>query len=188
MVQVTTSLTVTQAPFPFSGLEDILRPQSYVPLQEYRAYTVGESIPATGAGDNQRFLFQVTLPRNFAYAIVDLGVRITGANGATNNWDNQLNCIFENASSPTLLAPIALNSAGSATSSGAAERKIYSPARLPNTVVIPNLSTDSCLLVMDGYNATANDGAYSIDVLARFLQYTIAQANNWQVNTPMPVR
>lgn len=189
MATVTTTVTSTLTRFPYSGPRN---DESIIPLAEIRAAPSGgsTSVAATGAGDNQFVTQTITLPQNYAYALVDLEIEISGAGGgAAINFPQAIFCRFSNAaSSASLLVPIEVyNHALARFASVNVPAYVYSAARLPQLVMKPEAG-DAAILELQAFNTTANDGAYTWISFARFLQYSLDQAFDYRVNTPLPVR
>jgi hypothetical protein len=192
MAIVTTTITPTGVPFPYAGLSDPLRQFTQGAQSETIFQEVATDIPASGAGDNRRISLICTLPRNFAFAVVDCQIALEGETAATSNtWPAAFQLKIQNAANETdstSLIPIELLSGGeSGTRSTDDRRRTWTPTKLPGAVVIPAVG-DSVALLLDVINQTANDQAYDLYFYARFLQFTIEQSNHWQVNSPVPVR
>lgn len=188
MATVTTTITPAQTPFPFSGL----RPggPDVAPTRELRCYAQ-TTIAAVGAGDNQYFTAHVTTPIGLCYALVDWGVVLRSAAGNNNNWPGELAVhVEDNATgTPTLLYPLqAFNRAVAQSGTTNQEYRYYSLVHLPNMVFVPGSAGVGLAFRCSSYNETANDGAYTHFIFLRLLEYTLNQANDYRVNTPIPVR
>jgi len=130
------------------------------------------------------------LDPNYAYSLLDVYLQIQPGAGATNNFGNQANGQWADAvvgADRKLVTNFELHNEGVALSS-AVELRQYTAVRTPQIVLLPALAAEQCQLNVAIYNATANDGAYSVDFIARFLQFGVEQAHHYRVNTPQLVR
>ncbi len=152
-----------------------------------------EPVLLSGVGDNQRILINFTLPRNFAYSLECLSVGLTAstAAGTCNFGSNakfQMNDAVTGADRKHEIVLGAFANGAANNNSTNLETKQYKLWNHWCHPVIPASSADSIFTQFDVFNETANDGAYSLDIAASFLQYDISQVYNTGVNSPLPVR
>lgn len=190
MATVTTTITPDQEYFPFEGMPDSQRERSAIPMREVRLFKNGDTIPLTGAGDNQSVYFTSSLDRGYAYALVDIFISINCAVGATNNWDDVAIGYFADAttgSNRTKQIQFPLKTPGVASQEDA-QFQCYYPPKIPQLIMIPAIPSELPILTVGTYNATANDVVATTQFFARFLQYSISQAHHFALSTPLPVR
>lgn len=191
MATVTTTLTLTQEFVPYVGDVGTIREYSPVAAGELRVFDYNETIAATAAGDNQEISATAALPQNRAYVLLDIYARLLAASGNDVNFTDSLDCTLTDAAlaADTKFAiDIPLWSRGQGQR-GAGNRgfKTYVGTITPGAVIIPQ-GGEQVELELNGYNATANDGAYAFNFFARFLVLLLPQAFHFQVNNPTVVR
>lgn len=192
MAIVTTTFTVSPSPYSFSGITDLVRSGTYAAQGEIAFSELSGDLSGAGVGNESRLLSIMDCPANFAVALMDFSLSITGDTAAsTNNWPDRIQARVQNSVSlqtADQLGSIEMLSHGE-TNTGPTGflKKTWSPCKLPTGIFRP-LSGDNVRCVVDSINDTANDQDYTLDLYVRFLQYTIEQANQWEVNSSRPVR
>lgn len=192
MAEVNTAISASIAVFPFTGYRDAVVTPTQAARAEVRAQARNQAIAAVGVGDNQSVTISMTLPENFAYVLTDFTLNILRTTAAaTYNWPLQGELVFFDAvasGSRTREYQLGLTSPGTGVKSGDQELATYKPIDVYSGLVFTRVSGENMLFQADLFNQTANDGAYSLDVTARFLQFDINQAFALAVNTAVPVR
>lgn len=188
MAVVTTSLTPGQRYFPFTGFT----PQSDRTSDaraEVVAFISGGSITLSGVGDTQRLLVTIDMPLNFAYVITDFLMELVSTAGDVFGFaaDGQA-LLLTSTSGAIVTIPLGVVSDGVAENAVTVDSRSYHLAGKWSGVMIPDTSSDQIRLQVVMANPTTNQGAYTIQLAARFLQYDIMQAHDLRVNTPIPVR
>lgn len=164
--------------------------------------SVNGAIPATGAGDNQRFTVECVLPGAQSYVM--LGATLTlqgGTAGSTVHWQNTIRGWWQSGTTGTLgVAGFVRQDvdfeAGQASAFGVwsgavdtqVESKIYELVRVPTVALSPPVAGGTPRLQLASYNATANDQAYMLYFFARFLAYDIERGFAAGLNTPQLIR
>lgn len=192
MAIVTTAFSPDGEPFAYSGLTDIARSSGVGASGELSFQEIKGTVLLSGAGDNQRVNVTCDCPPNFAYALQSCYMAIEAQTAATDiGFPDMCEVKIQNANAETdatQLIPFELISSGQAgTRATNTFRKSYGPRNLASVIVIP-LVGDNVSMTADFVNQTANDQAYEIYFYARFLRFTIDQANHYRVNSPIPVR
>lgn len=192
MATITTTITPELEHFSLSGFVEPLSDRSYLSRGLVTFTAQNQSIALTGAGDNQRLRINFALPKNFAWAFLDLTMQVYTAAAGTNNWDNNGEFTLYNAETSgnrTQDVAIGVNAAGSGVFADVAlDLKVYRPWGSWCGPLKPATAGENIYATLDMYNSTANDAAYVCDVAARFLQFDIEQVHHVGVNSPMPVR
>lgn len=179
----------TLRPFAFSGLPATDRELSYAPSREIRCY-LDDTIAATGAGDNQRMNVIISLLQGFAYCLVDFSLTIEAAVGATHHFPASCFVNWYNAvSTPGVgLTMEAVSDNLTYRSTNNQESRTYRIPVVPKAILLPSGPSDQDQFRCESVNQTANDTAYTVSFFARFLEFSVEQAHNWQANTPQSVR
>lgn len=191
MATVTTTITPSSSLFPFTGYEDAKAVGTPLARANLFFSARDSSVAATGVGDNQRLIIQMDLPRNFAYVLVDYNLAIKAAAGNTYNMPLRAELVaFDavTAGNRSFDAGIGLNSPGVGNVGSNQEMATYGQTVPWSGVLFQNIPTETVRVQADMFNTTANDGAYTVDVVARFLQFDIEQINNLVVNSAIPTR
>lgn len=164
---------------------------SNLPAGEVRFGTISQTLTAPGAGNEQSVTMSCELPQNYAYVLLELYAAIAApAAGATGN-------NFEPGAFGILIDAPASNVAnqgvffgdtahGSTFFTNGVENLCWNFTRLPNLVLIAGSTTG--LLQCNFMNFTQNETGYSITFHARLARYSINQAYNVEVNTPLLTR
>lgn len=187
MATTTTTVNATQDYFPYAGVTEPAIEQSAIPRGEVRIQG-STSVAAAGVGDNQMISMTLTLPGSFAYVLMDFSAHVYGVLATTFNFPQYQRLWIRSGSSfanSKVFFDMGLN--GAAGQSGANVSAVYQPIGRYKGLVVPEPG-QSVQLGMNIYNTTANDNTYGIDLSGRLLQFDIAQANYFGVNTPDPVR
>lgn len=189
MATVSTTIAPTIRVNQFTGYVDARSPEGALARAEVLALTLGGSVAATGAGDNQFLTVNVNFPVNFAYVITDIAVGLSAAAGNDCNFANSLDAkFFDDLTAPIIRIPMEVVAAGEAQAGSSNQgSKTYVGKDLWSGLLKQSAATTP-RLQLQGYNETANDGAYSVDVAVRALQYDIVQMHHLTVNSNIPTR
>lgn len=192
MATVTTTLTPVQQYFSFTGYRDPQAVSSVDARAQVLAFIDAGDIAATGAGDNSRMLIDITLPQNFAWVMMDYCLQIQAATATPTvfNWDAQGQLFIADGATglSNFAAPVGLTGSGEfSTAATARLMQIYKPF-CPYSAIVNPVPGTSVFCRADFFNSTANDAAYKINLLARFLAYDITQVTDQAVNSPTPIR
>lgn len=80
MALISTTFTPVAGYFPYTGIADVARTErSAIPRAEVVFSQIDGAVTLSGAGDTQRININMSLPRNYAYALVDANMAVTGA-------------------------------------------------------------------------------------------------------------
>lgn len=192
MATVTTTAVAELMIFPFTGIIEPNNIQSLAARSVVTAQVDNQSIAASGAGDNQQLQINVDLPSNFAYAVLDFCMSITGvASAGTYNWSQGGSLVLRDAlagANSKVEVPLGLEGGTAAPFDATGDSTMtYKPWCAFKGIIIP-LPGDQVRAQTTLFNETANDIAYVVDMYSRFLQFDIAQANDYAVNSPIPTR
>lgn len=184
MAATATLITLSGQPFPYIGIgvpaAQLITP---IPSAELVFQSILGTITVAAAGETQSLLVNCPLPRSFCYVLVELMMRIEGADAAA--WRTQtLATLQDSASVPSTLLPLELLAVHPPT--GAASRTYAMPVA-PSKLIVP-LDIDNGLLSVFVDNPNIDDAAATLMFFARFLRYDRNQAQYWQVNTPVLIR
>jgi len=189
MARITTTFTPTIIPFPFrTGDDDAI---GMKPSAAITAVVLSAAVAASGANDNQAVRIDLALPPNFSYVITDLMAKINVA-AAANTWDDIGMISYLDASDTefrTTEYGIEMLSQGQIEAS-TVRLKIFTPTGLlPSFQMIPPVG-GAVGAFLQGFweNSTDQQAAATFSFTARFLQYTVAQAYDVDVNTPLLIR
>lgn len=189
MARVTTTLLPRIITFPFKT-GDAAPSIGLKPSAAITASLVGSAIALTGAGDNQAAIVDFFLPANFSYVMTDLMAKINVV-AAPNLWDDLALFTYNDQPAPNTAIEWAAEMATSgASSAGTVEVKVYAPTGLlPTFQMIPPVGGSVAARVQVFFeNSTDQEPAAALSFTARFLQYTVNQAYDIDVNTPILIR
>lgn len=187
MATVDVSLTPIETIFPFTGITEVVRDRSEVPRAELFYSLLSGSIAAAGAGDDTRVNVAVTLPRNFAYVLIEANVYLDQAAGTTFGWDSDIYGSLTDGNSTTRLYNYNFFLEGSSVMIDTQQdrpRKVYQLLgnQVPNIVCLPREGGQAiCSL---SFGSTGQNVQTNAQLFLRFLQYDVTQAHHFDVNTP----
>lgn len=191
MATVTTTIAPTLKLFPFTGFTEPYAERTSAARAEVLASARNQVVAAAGAGDNQEVSVVIDLPVNFAYALVDYCLSINNsAAGATYNFArNGSLFLFDTtgAAGRTLDVPIGLEGV-EAVNDEDKPQVFYRPFNVWKGIVQAAAPGSQVRAIAELFNTTAADGAYAVDISARFIQYDVTQRHNFAVNSPQLVR
>lgn len=171
--------------FPRQGRRELVTPRA-----EIRNVIDGSSIAATGVGDNQMWTIVVNLPENYAYTLLDYSVSIRGDTATANNWGQVQNVKLQNgntdATSDYEYRLQAYNDGPEINGTELKYMRTFWLRSQPEMILVS--TTNNVKLRSSQYNTTANDQAYTIYCLVRWLQYDLSDAYHSDVNTPILTR
>lgn len=188
MAVVSTSVSLEEIFFPWDSPHSV--PGTAIPVGEFVFNARDVAIDGAGAGDSQQADINCNLPVNFAYALTEVSasIDVTGAAG-TNNWELVQFCILHNTKflvggSQTMEYAIRFESPGEYRNVGVGFKSwsIGQP-QMPKF-----LSLGGSLLAVKLSDLTLDDLAAKLNFTARFLQYTLDQIFDVEVNAAILTR
>lgn len=187
MATTATLFTLAGKPFPFIGIgvsaAQLITP---IPSAEIVFNLILGTVTVAAAGEDQSVLVNCPLPRSFCYVLVELNMRMIGANAG--NWGKgPMATLLDSASDPSTQISLQLENNQGGASSSAIGAFTYQVAHVPPKLIVP-LEIDNALLQIFMQNSTIDGAAGTLDFYARFLRYDRNQAQYWQVNTPVLTR
>lgn len=193
MAVESTTLAPLTTFFPWGGRESALARgagDSPLPAGEFIFNVRDGAVDQPGVGDSAQVNITCTLPVNHVYALTDLSssVVVTASAGG-NNWELVQHCILQNnilgaGSGQTMVynlrfdGPGEFRNGGSAVVGWAVEKPV-----MPKFLV-----TGGSFLLVRLSNLTTNDVAAVVNFSARFLQYSLEQLFDVDVNSPTLIR
>jgi len=185
MARVTTTLTPLPVLFPYSGIGSRQADESNAVQAEISFQINGDAITLSGVGDDQELIIDINLPRAFSYVHLESHIGIICDDSAQWEpvaWGGLQN--GGNTSARKYIAPVEFFSNG-ATTFGA--RRIWTAQSQIKALIDIASDTKGKWQFRVG-NPTTNQDAGTCFALIRFLQFSIAQQNDYRVNTPTPTR
>ncbi len=181
------------SPFAWNAAPGAVIDRTSIPRGEIRFVIKDGVIPLSAVGDNQALTVQCTLPNNWAYVLMDLFLSIRSTVDAeANGWGATALAILldslSDANYEQRFAMVSDSIGNELSATEVFETRAYHPPRLPTVTMVPPASATGPFLQVDVLNATANQGAYQVQFLARFLQYDYEQAHDFRVNQPFLIR
>lgn len=189
MALVTTAFTIAPSFFGIVNLPDPVTQRSNIPRQELYFNSFAQVIPVATGGDTQLLTEACILPIGFAYAAMEFYMSVVGADAA--DWGGTgILSIRDGIEDVDTDYRIHLVSPTNAVGLGAVNVDFrsycFEPPLLPKRIILPQ--TGGSLWSFQVGNTTADGSAMTANISARFLQYDIAQAHDFEVNTPTLVR
>lgn len=187
MALVTTAFTITPSFFGLTNLPDSFTQRSAIPRQEMFFQSFGQVIPVATGGDTQLMTESCTLPIGFTYAAMEFYVSVVGADAA--DWGGTgILSIRDGIEDVDTDYRIHLVSPTNAVGLGATNVNFrsYTFENLPTRIILPQLGGSLWQFTVG--NTTADGAAMTANISARFLVFDIAQAHDFEVNTPTLVR
>lgn len=189
MATVQTSFVETPKLFSFDGLDLIDDPRTQVPRAELIFAVKDGSVTLSGAGDVQRVVVSCELPRNFAYVLTDVFLRLKCAD--VTNWQTVGEIAVSNsdASDRDYLASQQLVKNGLIDKGLSVVSSVWTPlGPLLKAVIIPVDKAALATVNLIINNDTEQQVVGTLNSFVRLLQYDILQAHHIQVNTATLVR
>lgn len=189
MATVTTTITPTQTPFPFSGYTEPISDYSGVARGEIR-FSGSATVAAPGAGNNQQVTATISPDPDYAWVLHDLVFTIAANTGSAVAFPDAVQAYVTDggtAATRSMFFSMEMVSHGLAFHN-ALPYKIYSLQDTYHGVVLSPYPASTPALQVRTYNTTANDVAYTAAVDGRIIQYDISQAHHLAVNSPIPTR
>lgn len=188
MAVTTTNFDPPGIPFPYSGLDTLGGDESPHPFTELRFNVLAGAVPVEAGGNTQRADITVTLPRNFAYTLMDIHYSMTGADGA--DWDAGVDCWFTDGTSSTgpanLRTFIAIIPAWSEQIAGNLRAFRFDTTKMG--VIIPGSPDSTPQFRTIHQNLNINGSLMTVQFHMRVLQFNLEQAYYFAVNSPTPTR
>lgn len=186
MAVITTTFSPLPVSFPFiNPYGEPLQWQTGIPRSELVFSVVDQDITLAGVGDTQRVIFNCTLPTGFAYVITEGNMRITGADFA--DWQNQAFSALSSEATTTPIWDSVFPMPGIDVTEGPTFGNVIYTSGVTNKIVIPAGGLNGrWRWKVD--NLVTNGIAMKLTGFARALVFDRNQAQQWQVNTPLPVR
>lgn len=190
----TISTTIAPAPIRFPYVNPLGEPavwQTIIPRAELVFSAIDSSITLSGVGDDQRLFVHVDLPESFAYVFIEGSILIQGLDvdaweaNASYRIDSQIGgglWAFTENSTSVLAQTNGLSASDNFT------RTYAIPAF--KKIIIPGLASDSGVTraTFNVQNLTTNQAVALGTVFFRFLEFDRNQAQNFAINSPVPVR
>lgn len=174
---------------PYQGAGDLQKQSTGIPRAELN-YTISNGVIAlSGVGDSQRIVITCELPLSYAYVLQEVSLcNLTGVDG--DNWpDRGFACIRNNLLNGTdWKSAVDIFSRGDFSDAvgGFGKSYICPSNNYVSRLIIPETSAN---FLMNLHNITTNQSAMTLGAFhCRFLQYDIAQAYTWPVNSPVLTR
>lgn len=188
MALVQTILSPAPVLFAYVGIGDVLiTDRSAIPKSEVVFSGVGEDVTLSGAGDTQRCSINMSLPVNFAYALVDADMTLIGTDAAQWNGTAGLQ-IQNNNASPSQINHVQGISNGVIVE-GARRTWGFNSPGFPKQIISPIVNSASFIFAQALVeNNTAEQVAMTCDFYFRWFQYDIEQAHHFAVNQALLVR
>lgn len=193
MAIVTTNVVPTVEVFPLTGFSEPRAEKTGLARGLAIVRAKDAAIALTGVGDNQEVNLSFSLPRNFSYALTHMALGVTATTALTYNFALAVSGVLFDATDSTVRMtdiPIGMDCPTVAISESggtAVESATYKPTNLFSGV-LRAIDQQTVFFFLTLFNKTTNDGAYTIDFYAEFLQYDINQSYHVTVNSPIPVR
>lgn len=161
--------------------------KSIQPMGVLQAKIRDEVIGAPGTGDNQVVLVNIQLPVNFMYSLTDIACsfRTTGL-VAANNWEDDAVCLFFDSAGPAIIDTIEylMGYKSQLLASNTTSLRSYQPfGEIPKFLQVGGSTWQSVFT-----NNTDDDIVATMNLMARFLVFTVDQQYDVGVNTPQLVR
>lgn len=182
-----TDVTVEPTFFGLTNLPEQVTQRSAIPRQEMFFNSFSDAIDVEAGGDSQLLRYIFNLPIGFAYAVVELYYSVVGTDAG--DWgDTAIQSIrdaVQDADTNYRIHMESLPSFEVETTAGVCFRS-YHFTDLPSRLFLPKAG--GSVWQMAVANDTINGSAMTANISARFLVYDIAQAHDFEVNTPQLVR
>ncbi len=177
---------------PYAGIADVDAVVTSIPRGHVEVSTFGAAIALSGAGDNQLLRMSVSLPVNFAYAMVDIMASIQASAGLLVDFEDDALMRLEDGllTARTVIYDLQMTATGVGTiGSGPLGIKVYAPVHsVPNLIIKPSGPTQPVSFLFQVFNPNVEDIAYTFNFYAKFLRFDIDQTLHFGVNAPVPVR
>lgn len=188
MALISTNFTPVVQYFPYTGIADVARTErSAIPRAEIVFAQIDGAVTISGVGDTQRINVNMNLPRNYAYALVDANIAVTGVDAL--QWATTVAmAVFNDLAAVTQKVHLQGVSNG-LLNTGADSRKSYTFATLTKQIIKPLVgSASSVFAQVQLSNNTTDQTAMEVDFFFRWFQFDIDQALHFAVNQAILVR
>lgn len=192
MAITSTTITPSITRFPYIGQG--MAADGPIPQAEFIFRSLNATVDAAAAGESQNFIINCTLPPIAAYVLSECTLDLRDAEvGDIDTWEDDLVAELENTSAGVEASGrwriMNRMQAGGiqALASETLAQKSYILTNPSNKIII-GINGGSGRLGIRGATLTIDQGAMSLSFVAKFLEFSLAQAHHWAVNTPWPVR
>lgn len=190
MATTLTALTATQTIIPYVGGANIDFQLTGIPRAEMIFSLSDAVITIAGSGEDQAVVITCTLPTQFAYVFAECSVLNFQIEDATDiaDWDDICVCRIRNQGKNAWKYSFDMFSRGVyQTSTVNFDRSYHLANNHPlQKVIVPGTS---CNLTLQFFNPVIDGKAGIIQgFFCRFWVFDVNQAQQWPVNTPVPVR
>lgn len=148
-------------------------------------------VTEAAAGEDQLFSIACLLAEGYGYILSEINLFFNDAEaGDGADWGSMLTAWVSNTDvthDDRILSGIKFEGYTMVTSTTALSSSVFQVDLVPSQTIIPVQGTSGKLHV-SGFNATIDGGPLTLWFLAKFLEFDLAQAHHWAVNTPYPVR
>jgi len=179
--------------FGFQGLDTAGQERSHVPRQEIFFALNAQPYEETPAPDELRLLLQTTLPFGYAYALTDMYLSVLHGDAGTENWDVVAACSLRDSNqdvNQTYRTEIQGVSHGDSSAGEGGAVRIWTFDKLPTWIIIPigAQSVNHITMSISTFDDPGGVEPGTVTVLIRAIQFDVAQAHHYEVNTPLLVR
>lgn len=188
MATTTTTIALTGRNFPLIGLTGYGYPSNAIPRSELLFDGAANAITVAAAGEDQIVSITMSLPRGYAYVLLEATLRIYGADVA--DWDDCAGAELQDSDvSPQFLAHMSFCNPGGevAHSAGGVALKTYQVERPIQKVILCDRPGNGRLWV-SCMNTTIDGVVMNCNMYARFARYDLEQARYFAVSAAVPVR
>jgi len=183
--------------FGFQGLSTAGQERSAVPRQELFYVVEEEEIDPQAAPDGVQVFMNCSLPFGFSYAITDITMSIF--HDIQDDWKTAAICTVRDDNLPdnrTYLTHYDAESAGTVQFPGGSPPNLdrvlqaWTWKKFPSWIIIPqeNSVAHITLTTSTEDNDPGGFEGGTFNALVRVLQYDVAQAHHFEVNTPLLIR
>lgn len=189
MATITTSLTPNPISVGYIGpAPNIVLSQTPIPRGEVIFREISTAVTISGVGDDQRIEIICNLPAGFCYVLAEMYMTIVNVD--VDAWDTGCQVrVQDSVGSPRWRAGLRFEGTTAVQRATAAILlRQYNLVRPSLQKVIICDRGDNGELLLRVMNVTTNQAAGTVEFLARFFQYELAQGFYWGTNTSFPTR
>lgn len=188
MATTQTTVTGEAVPWPYRTLPSPAQKDSNLPLGEFRFGSTSSTIEAADAGEDQRFIVNCELPKNYSYALLSVNAAMQFAAADIPDW--QLTAHATWANSITGAGRVSVPFAGIGARMLVDNFVIWDfNNNIPSIIhEAPPNNSGQVRLSFRGTNAVIDGGECYLTWQVRVLYYQIAQGHSTLINTPILTR
>lgn len=185
MAKILTYLQPKPDVVPWTGLDDVERQSAVGPRAEVVYEYDGEAVATVGAGDTQQLYISMSLPPNFAYSFAEISAGLVADDIV--DWLAVAQCIMVPGPAGLRKYRAMYNSTSTVSFDGGTYARVWQFPDLMTRLLIPESSATPQVIVQMN-NIVEEGDAAELFFMARFYQYDIVQAHDFQANTPILIR